>query len=358
MKYRVWQIAAGDSGRHYDDIFLRHDVVFLGPGRFGSYCRAEYEDGPAARAASRNVLGQVRSFAEAVRPGDLVLLRKGYKVVSIGVADGSGYQHNDVFDDVYGWDLEHTRRVKWQRQHDQELADIQSSAVLFSERRQIPTFTRVEDPLILPRIEHLFSRTEDRPLALMPDALPRSLTPDELGVELFRKGLPAGAIERVKSTIAERRRLIHWYSQGLSPNRPTEHEVVAHVILPLLLALGWSEQLLAIEWRRIDLAIFNRTPTSESNCRLICEAKAMGHGLQDCREQAESYVENLDLKNCGKILLADGGRFYLYKRQASKWSAKPSGYLNISKIRTQHLCPSGTSAIDTIMELTPAHIVD
>lgn len=32
---QVWQMAAGEEGRFYDDLFLKHDVMFLGPGGFG-----------------------------------------------------------------------------------------------------------------------------------------------------------------------------------------------------------------------------------------------------------------------------------------------------------------------------------
>ena len=56
---------------------------------------------------------------------------------------------------------------------------------------------------------------------------------------------------------------------------------MAHIILPLLLALGWSEQLLAVEWQKIDLAAFGSTPTTAKTCVLVCEAEGLGHGLQD-----------------------------------------------------------------------------
>ena len=31
---QVWQIAAGEKDRSYIDLFLNHDVMFMGPGRF------------------------------------------------------------------------------------------------------------------------------------------------------------------------------------------------------------------------------------------------------------------------------------------------------------------------------------
>ena len=34
---QVWQIAAGDRCRNYQDLFLKHDIMFMGPGRYGDY---------------------------------------------------------------------------------------------------------------------------------------------------------------------------------------------------------------------------------------------------------------------------------------------------------------------------------
>ena len=74
------------------------------------------------------------------------------------------------------------------------------------------------------------------------------------------------------------------------------------------------------------------------------------------REQAYDYVNKLELNFCGKVLLTDGGRFYLFERDSAKtsWSKKAVGYLNIEKIRTNHIAPPDTNAIDTIVALTPA----
>lgn len=142
-------------------------------------------------------------------------------------------------------------------------------------------------------------------------------------------------------------------------NRPTEHEVVAHIILPMLLALGWSEQLLAVEWHKIDLAIFNGTPTDAPRCKLVCEAKSMEHGLQDDFQQAAGDVERHGLTEYNTIVLANGGRFYLFRRHpGSTWTAEPDGYLNVLKIREDHLLPAGTNAVDTLMALTPARIAE
>ena len=169
--------------------------------------------------------------------------------------------------------------------------------------------------------------------------------------------MPNEAVDKVLLAIQRQRRLSGWYSgQKHKGGRPTEHEVVAHMILPLLLALGWSEQLLAVEWKRIDRAGFWGTPTSEERCVLVCEAKGMGHGLQNVFAQARRYVHGLRLTEVQKILLTDGTRLYLYERRGERWSDEPVGYLNVHLIRTNHLAPADTNAVDTIVALTPAGV--
>lgn len=354
----VWQIACGEAGRRYESLFLDHDLMLLGPGSFGAYDPAIYDNGIARHQYSAQKVGSVRRFAEDIKPGDFVLLRSGKRVLSLGVvADEPYVWDNERFDDVYGWDLQHRRRVLWQQHLDATLSDIQRQAELFSDRKQIPTFTGVDDATIRDRICDLLPQCRERDLRDLPPKPPEPMAMAELSQALFTKGLPYDAVSRVRVTIEKQQELLRWYNSVHAPKRPSEHEIVAHVILPMMAALGWSEQLLAVEWRKIDLAVFCDTPTDEANCRLVCEAKAMGSPLENVVSQAKKYCRQYALAACDKILVADGGRFYLYRRQKNdQWEEAPSGYLNVSKIRKQYLLPVNTSAVDTLIALTPMHV--
>jgi hypothetical protein len=353
----VWQIGCGESGRRYHDLFLRHDVMFCGPGDDGAYDPAVYRQAVKDGRVRKSQASRVRAFARQVRPGDVVLLRSGHRVITLGVVADPGYAFEPAFDDVYGWNLSHAHRVVWQEQFVEELAEIQRDTKgIFGIRKQVPTFTAVSDDAILAPIQHLIPRCAVRLLKELPPKPPAPLSPDEFGEALFARGMASDAVLRVKAAVEKQRRLLHWYRSSAAPGRPTEHEVVAHVILPLMLALGWSEQLLAVEWQKIDLAVFWGTPTDGPHCELICEAKGFGHGLQNVLRQAIDYTDKLGLSNCRKILLADGGRFYLYRRGETGWGEQPWGYMNVAKLRVDHLCPKGTSAVDTLMALTPAHL--
>ena len=362
----VWQIASGDVGRNYAWLFRKHDVMFLGPGRYGPYDADTYSSVVKRGEFSGLKIGTVRSFCEEVRPGDFVLLREGHRVTSIGLVPddnggADGYRYDDTFDDVYGWDLGHTRRVSWQpKAISRRLANIQDEGGdLFGKYKQQPTFTRVKDGDTLDRISALLAMCEERPLRDPPEPIPAALTLEEIGQRLFFKGLSNQAVDNVLHAIERQRRLLTWYkAQGKESARPDEHEVVAHMILPLLLGLGWSEQLLAIEWHKVDLAAFWGTPTTSDRCVLVCEAKHMYHGLQGVWSQALGYVNKLKLRMCRKILLTQGARFYLYHREGRAWSdePEPDGYINLEAIRENHIAPANTDAIDTLMALTPAGV--
>ncbi|MBL9102318.1 MAG: hypothetical protein JNL82_15240 [Myxococcales bacterium] len=84
---------------------------------------------------------------------------------------------------------------------------------------------------------------------------------------------------------------------------------------------------------------------------MVCEAKALWHELSGVLAQAFGYVDLLALKNCRRILITQGSRFYLYTPRADDWA--PTGYINIENIRDDHIMPAGTSAIDTLIALMP-----
>ncbi len=349
---QVWQLGAGEANRFYDDIFVEHDVMFMGPGRFDAFEMSKY----LASGWSKAAVHSLDRFCNQVRAGDIVVARRGLRAVAIGVVANEDYEHNEAFGDMFGWDLHHTRRVIWQDQLSDEIREMQEVQPLFASRKQIPTFTRLNDQPILEVIRGLIQKVGPRDLRPLPSQNSSLLEIEEIGQKLFSKGLANDAVDKVVLAITRQRRLLTWYnSPGHSGGRPTEHEVVAHMVLPILLALGWSEQLLAIEWNKIDLAIFDRTPTNKETCALVCEAKTAGHGLQGAVEQAKRYVKNLQLTNCEKILVTEGGRFYLYEQSGGDWGL--IGYLNVEQVREKYAFPRGTGGIDTLVALTPAGIL-
>lgn len=351
---KLWQIACGDTGRDYEDLFLRYDVMLIGPGDPGPYEKQRYED------VIRSWREQLQWFVERPAPGDLVLLRKGHRVTAVGRLPDieQGYVYREEFDDVLGWDLQHTRRVVWSPRAVSVLEDEQP---VFDNYKQQRSFHRVRESRLTDRIPELDEAIESRgpkdlcSLLSDPDRF-RPLDPEELGIELFEAGLSMDSVERVLASIRRSRRLHSWYGTDACPKRPTEMETVAHVIIPLMTSLGWAEQLLAVEWQKIDLAVFDRTPTETENCVMIVEAKSLGTGLGRVFEQAKRYVDSRGLSGCRKIVCTDGSILLLYRFEDGNWGDKPHGYVNLNKVRKNHVYPEGISGVETLIGLMPSRV--
>jgi hypothetical protein len=349
---QIWQIATGDDGRRYIDFFKKYDVMFLGPGYPGKFDELTYRDASAKGLISSDERSRVARFATQVRKGDYVLARSGKKVELFGTVTDSKCDHLAAFDDIHGWDVSHAIRVCWHDDAEQHLVQLQANEPLYAHLKQVPTFTRA-DAGVEAKIAALLTTYPERPLQDLPPTPPSPLDRETLSHELFARGVSHEAVHRVCTAIDKIRRLVDWYQRShFATGRPTEHEVVAHIILPIMVALNWSEQFLAIEWGRRDLAAFLAVPTDKSNCKLVVEAKEMSHGLQGVFEQAKGYTA--DLPNCDRILVTNGVRNYLYSRTSDGW--KHTHYFNLDKLRTDHVCHPGMNAVDAIVALTPASV--
>jgi len=348
MTQQVWQIAAGENGRYYDQLFIDHDIMFLGPGRVGEF-PFSYEQSVKDKLITQDEYNRIDTFVNDIKDHDVILLRRGREVRAIGLTV-AGYQYYEQLDDIYGWDLQHVRRVCWQPQLSGALQGLRFGA------SQMRTVTRVYEKSIRDKVNPLIRKCiykHPHELLSLPPAPSIPMTWDEVKLELYHRGQRYDAAERTINVLQQIARLSDWYDdQCQKLSRPTEHEVVAHMVIPLLISLGWSEQQLAVEWRRIDLATFVVMPPVNTNCVLVCEAKGRGQGMQNAIDQADKYVKKHGLTNCRRILVTNGTHYYLYDPQGDN----PVGYFNVHSLRTNHIAPTGTNAIDTIIALTPAGI--
>lgn len=355
---KLWQIASGDTGRDYSDLFLEYDIMLIGPGSRGPFERGRYTGVRMAK--------QIDWFVHKPSPGDLVLLRNGHEVRAVGriptdIVSHAHYHWNALFDDVLGWDLQHTRPVVWSTKAVQVL---RPEKPVFGDRYQQHTFHEVHEVRLKRFLPELDEKIEDRdrrdpPNWQFPAEVPEEfklLDEEELGVELFAAGLSNDSVEQVLRAIERIRRLRQWYREHGESNRPSETEAVSHMIIPLMFGLGWSEQLLAVEWKRIDLALFDRIPTDKSSCIAVLEAKSPGKGLNKAYLQAKTYVDRHELKHCQKIIATDGALLLIYHRTRDKWPEKPNGYVNLGKIRRNNVYPTGATGVEALIGLMPSRI--
>jgi hypothetical protein len=299
---RVWQVAGGTTNRPYADVFLRYGVALIGPGEGGAWL-------PNRRAPDS--IGFLRRFAEEMKLGDLVLLRMGSDtVVAVGIVAGD-YAYLESFDDVRGWDLCHGRRVRWGLLSEPYGFD---RAVFGSSPPRVSRVRNAEAMDFAQRfVASGLTHWKSAPLPELPPVepslndVPESLR-DVVGLAQDLAGLYADP-ERVGDP-------------------PAENEMVAHLVVPFLRALGWKPERIAVEWRRIDVALFDDLPRTPERCRIVIEAKRLGSGLEGARRQAKEYVDRLGVTR--DVVVTDGLRYRAFDCEND---FEPIAYANLAKLK-------------------------
>jgi hypothetical protein len=276
---RVWQIASGDTGRSYVDVFLKHGVGLIGPG----------DPGPWSDDRSDEDYGNsfVRRFASPglMKPCDVVLLRSGASVVKAVGIIASDYLYLNQFDDVYGWDLQHARRIRWCPLP----GDHDFGQPVFSGR-----FSEVNGAML---VDYARRFVKSEPTGWQTAALP---------------ALPAEQepLDDIPHNLIGLLGMAQDYASQHLGQRASETEMIAHFVVPFFRALGWHAEQIAVEWRNIDVAIFGGLPRTPENCRLIVEAKYPGAGVEGAIGQARGYATNYAIHR--DILVTDGFRYRLF----------------------------------------------
>ena len=303
----VWQISAGPSARSYSDVFLRYGVALIGPGDAGEWL-PEFDD-------SRFEGSFVRRFASEVVAGDAVLLRIGISAVCAVGLVVDDYQYVDAFDDVNGWDLQHARRVRWcllPKEH------IFGGSVFGA---MPPRCSRVWNEEVLDFARRfLKSPPSDWQTAPLPE-LPAEEEPLD-DVPLILTDIVAQARDFVP--------LVH--GPPAFGDWPSEDELITHFVVPFLRALGWPPEHIAIQWRRIDVALFRKLPRMPENCEVVIEAKRLGAGVEVALDQAMGYVE--DLRQRLDVVVTDGIRYRMYSGERE---CKPIAYANLMRLKRSAL---------------------
>ena len=220
----VWQISAGPAARSYADVFLKHGVALIGPGDAGPWTP---ERGDEVFEGSF-----VRRFASEIADGDIVLLRTGLaRIAAVGIVAG-GYEYVNAFDDVNGWDLQHARRVRWGRL----AAEHEFSGAVFG--ANLPRCSRVwhEDALDFARrfVNSPPTRWQSAPLPALPvEEPPLPTVPEPIAA------LVAQAADLLPLMLDDTR----------FGELPSEDEAIVHCVVPLLRALGWPPERIAVKWR-------------------------------------------------------------------------------------------------------------
>lgn len=299
----VWQISSGPASRSYAEVFLKHGVALIGPGDAGPWAPEreddEFED------------DFVRRFAREVAAGDAFLLRTGIATIAaVGLVAGE-YLYVNAFDDVNGWDLQHARRVRWCRLPEEH----SFGSPVFGANP--PRCSRVWNDEVLDFAQRFLNSP---PTQWQTAALPE-LPAEEPPLD----GVP-DAVQGIVAQAADLVPLLQ--DRQVFGEQPSEDELIAHFVVPCLRALGWPPERIAVQWRRLDVAVFRSLPRTPENCHLVIEAKRLGMGVEGALEQAKGYVEALGVPR--DVVVTDGIRYRMY---AGARSFEPVAYANLARLK-------------------------
>ncbi|OCH14528.1 hypothetical protein [Aliivibrio sp. 1S128] len=319
-----WQHAAGDSDRNYADVCLKWDVILNGPGYLGAWpdCAEKLRK---RGWSSRKVTG-LKRFCVDMQDGDIVALRLGTSLVlGVGVIVGK-YEWNDEFGDVDGWDLQHIRRVKWLWKYQDSPKKFETYAL-----KQGDTTQELTSEHVIKWIDSLNLDTQNMPEL---NKLPLSEGGDNVCFEdvsesLFDYGVSSTSIDILTKEIDELIRIAKWYQKY---QNPSEFETVAYLAVPLLRALGWTPQKMAIEWNNVDIALFKNLPRKDDNLDVVVEAKKKGNSCLSALSQAETYANGKE--NCKRLIVTDGLRYGVYLKDVKGF--KLYAYFNITRLREDY----------------------
>ncbi len=339
MKNRkYWQQAAGDTDRNYVEICLKWDVILNGPGDKGKLpeCQNAYDElTPKKRT-------DLRRFSEDIEDGDVVALRIGTNQrFGVGVVRGH-YEWSDFFGDIDGWRLQHVRRVKW----------------LWKKPKSFKTFTlkqgdttqSLDSRAVLDWIESLSLDIEgNHALDKLPESDDRDVDFEEVADFLFDQGISSHSIETLSKEIGELIRIANWYDRFDHP--PSETETVTYLAIPLLRALGWTPQKMAMEWNKIDIALFSHLPRNDQNLSVVVEAKKKGSSCLTAVSQAQSYAQAQGKESCKRLVVTDGLRYGVYVKRKKLF--KLYAYFNLTRLRNAYPVYDCLGAKDAFQAMAP-----
>jgi hypothetical protein len=341
----IWQQASGDTDRNYSDLCIKWGVILNGPGKEGQF--PDCVDALRANGISWKKISDLRRFSEWMKDGDLVVLRLGTaKVLAVGQIVGQ-YEWHDEFGDVDGWNIQHVRRVRWLWSEPSSPKEFDSFCLKMGDTTQKLNpgpVTQWLSSLVIPGSAH------KRSLAQLPAFEEKNgIDIEEISEFLFDHGVASISIKNLVDEIDELTRIAKWYQR--SANKPSEHETVAYLIVPLLRALGWTPQRMAVEWNHVDVALFEQLPREDKSLRVVVEAKKMDNACLAAKRQAMSYADGKT--GCKRLIVTDGLRYGVYVRHETKEIFRLHAYLNLTRLRRNYPIYECEGAEDALLAMAP-----
>lgn len=350
---KYWIVAAGDGNRSYAHICLEHGVVIMGP----SYCGDWHKNDKDRNAReiltddkwSQRKITNLNSFVNDIKIGDVIILRLGTKQIhGVGVV-AEGYHYNEFFCDVDGWDLAHTHRVHWMWKgpvsDDKPVPWDVKDVLRQSVGDTLQSFQLEDKPEVFRNwMKALLLKSED--VSLLKQSLPilknhgKEMLVSDIINKLFNYGLGSVLLSSLEDNIKDLSTLAKWYkTYGMWPS---EYETTAHLITPLLRALGWTSQRIELEYplnnkKRVDIALYRNGNRADYEPIAFIEAKKLGYSCLNAEAQIKDYAADKKGGNLKRLVVTDGIRYGIFiRKKGEKFPSEPTAYLNLTDLRDEY----------------------
>lgn len=297
---------------------------------------------------------------EKVEQGDIVVLKKGtQKILAAGkVIQRDGKHRGDAdkewLRDFDGWDLQAYCYVDWKQ-------PVKPVAIKGLTRA---TIQRLHQQKHKDVADDILNTGFDVTVASEPEKT-KKIEDIEILKFLVKEGLRPSSADDLTNTVSRIRLLADYYYHHCDWKDIREHETRTSLVVPLLLALGWSEQQIKIELPcsggKIDIACFSKSYRSKrkyDECVAIIETKGFSSGLDYVQKQAEAYSK--DFPNCKVVIVTNGYCYKSYLRDGTgQFQTNPSAYINLLKPKERYpIDPENVGgALDAIKWLLPNNLI-
>ena len=203
------------------------------------------------------------------------------------------------------------------------------------------TFVGVNQDKLKQQADEILQKYPVRPHNPEP-ASTKKLSDGDILAFLISQGLRASSAEDFITVFGRIRLLANYYREECNWESISEEETKTFLVVPLLIALGWSEQQIKLEYQcdagKIDLALFdepfkmqgnplkNAPSTGDEHCVLIIETKRLNQGLDFAHVAAKAYAK--EFRECKAVVASNGWSYRLYLREGQT-SFKEEAYLSI-----------------------------
>ena len=362
----VWQQAAGDTDRDYSQYCVRWGVILNGPGEEGPWpaCEKPLRE----KNWSSKKITDLKRFAEEMKNDDIVVLRLGTaKVLAVGEIVGD-YFHDEQFSDVDGWTVQQVRRVRWLWHDLNSPKEFKTYAL-----KQGDTTQKLNKGKVFDWLQGLPINPANfvAPLPQLPSsAVGANISLEEISDFLFDKGVASSSISSLLTEIGELIRIAKWYNRAVlaqesmkaqegasdqKDSQTSENETVTYLVVPLLRALGWTPQRMAVEWKRVDVALFTQLPRGDKNLQVVVEAKKMGNSCLAAKSQANSYA--VGKPGCYRLIVTDGLRYGIFTKD-NEGDFKIYAYLNLTDMKRHYPILECHGAAEALLSMSPEWRLD